>query len=360
MIDALHQFGLTLIDATWWSGLVWPVVWTLIKIVAVLLPLLLCVAYLTLWERRLLGFMQVRLGPNRVGPFGLFQPFADALKLLTKELIQPTAAAPGLFRLGPVLAIMPALAAWVAIPFGPDVALTNINAGLLLVMAITSIEVYGVIIAGWASNSKYAFLGALRASAQMVSYEIAMGFCFLVVLMVTGSMNLTDIVMAQGKGMFTDIGLNFLSWNWLPLLPIFVVYLISGVAETNRHPFDVVEGEAEIVAGHMVEYSGMGFALFFLAEYASMWLVSVLAVIMFLGGWMSPVDFAPFNWVPGWIWLGLKTFLVVSMFIWIRATFPRFRYDQIMRLGWKVFIPVTLVWLLVVGIWMQTPWNIWN
>ena len=219
---------------------------------------------------------------------------------------------------------------------------------------------YGVIIAGWASNSKYAFLGALRASAQMVSYEIAMGFCFLVVLMVTGSMNLTDIVMAQGKGMFTDMGLNFLSWNWLPLLPIFVVYLISGVAETNRHPFDVVEGEAEIVAGHMVEYSGMGFALFFLAEYASMWLVSILAVIMFLGGWMSPVDYAPFNWVPGWIWLGLKTFLVVSMFIWIRATFPRFRYDQIMRLGWKVFIPVTLVWLLVVGIWMQTPWNIWN
>jgi NADH-quinone oxidoreductase subunit H len=360
MIDALHQFGLTLIDASWWSGLVWPVIWTLLKIVAVLLPLLLSVAYLTLWERRLLGFMQVRLGPNRVGPFGLFQPFADALKLLTKELIQPTAAAPGLFRLGPVLAIMPALAAWVAIPFGPDVALTNINAGLLLVMAITSIEVYGVIIAGWASNSKYAFLGALRASAQMVSYEIAMGFCFLVVLMVTGSMNLTDIVMAQGKGMFTDMGLNFLSWNWLPLLPIFVVYLISGVAETNRHPFDVVEGEAEIVAGHMVEYSGMGFALFFLAEYASMWLVSILAVIMFLGGWMSPVDFAPFNWIPGWIWLGLKTFLVVSMFIWIRATFPRFRYDQIMRLGWKVFIPVTLVWLLVVGIWMQTPWNIWN
>jgi NADH-quinone oxidoreductase subunit H len=360
MIDALHQFGLTLIDASWWSGLVWPVIWTLLKIVAVLLPLLLSVAYLTLWERRLLGFMQVRLGPNRVGPFGLFQPFADALKLLTKELIQTTAAAPGLFRLGPVLAIMPALAAWVAIPFGPDVALTNINAGLLLVMAITSIEVYGVIIAGWASNSKYAFLGALRASAQMVSYEIAMGFCFLVVLMVTGSMNLTDIVMAQGKGMFTDMGLNFLSWNWLPLLPIFVVYLISGVAETNRHPFDVVEGEAEIVAGHMVEYSGMGFALFFLAEYASMWLVSILAVIMFLGGWMSPVDFAPFNWVPGWIWLGLKTFLVVSMFIWIRATFPRFRYDQIMRLGWKVFIPVTLVWLLVVGIWMQTPWNIWN
>jgi NADH-quinone oxidoreductase subunit H len=254
---------------------------------------------------------------------------------------------------------MPALAAWVVVPFGPDQALANINAGLLLVMAITSIEVYGVIIAGWASNSKYAFLGALRASAQMVSYEIAMGFCFLVVLMVSGSMNLTEIVLAQGRGMAADMGLSFLSWNWLPLFPIFLVYLISGVAETNRHPFDVVEGEAEIVAGHMVEYSGMGFAIFFLAEYASMWLISILAVIMFLGGWLSPIDHALFNAIPGWIWLGLKTFLVVSMFIWIRATFPRFRYDQIMRLGWKIFIPVTLVWLVVVGAWLHSPWNIW-
>lgn len=233
-------------------------------------------------------------------------------------------------------------------------------AGLLLVMAITSIEVYGVIIAGWASNSKYAFLGALRASAQMVSYEIAMGFCFLVVIMVSGSMNLTEIVMGQGRGMAADKGLVFLSWNWLPLLPIFLVYLISGVAETNRHPFDVVEGEAEIVAGHMVEYSGMGFAIFFLAEYASMWLVSILAALMFLGGWLSPIDSALFNWIPGWIWLGLKTFVVVSMFIWIRATFPRFRYDQIMRLGWKIFIPVTLVWLLIVGGWLLSPWNIWK
>jgi NADH-quinone oxidoreductase subunit H len=289
---------------------------------------------------------------------GLLQPFADALKLLTKEIIQPTAAAKGLFVLGPMLAIMPALAAWVAIPFGPDVALTNVNVGLMLIMAITSIEVYGVIIAGWASNSKYAFLGALRASAQMVSYEIAMGFCFLVVLMVTGSMNMTDIVQAQEQGQFAAMGLNFLSWNWLPLLPIFVVYLISSVAETNRHPFDVVEGEAEIVAGHMVEYSGMGFAIFFLAEYASMWLVSILAVVMFLGGWSAPV--AALDFIPGWIWLGLKTFFIVSCFIWIRATFPRFRYDQIMRLGWKIFIPVTLVWLIVVGIWMQTSWNIWN
>jgi NADH-quinone oxidoreductase subunit H len=227
-------------------------------------------------------------------------------------------------------------------------------------MAITSIEVYGVIIAGWASNSKYAFLGALRASAQMVSYEIAMGFCFLVVIMVTGSMNLTEIVLGQGKGEMANMGLNFLSWNWLPLFPIFMVYLISGVAETNRHPFDVVEGEAEIVAGHMVEYSGMGFAIFFLAEYASMWLVSILAVIMFLGGWMSPIDSTVFNLIPGWIWLGIKTFVVVSMFIWIRATFPRFRYDQIMRLGWKIFIPVTLVWLLIVGVWLHSPWNIWK
>jgi len=237
--------------------------------------------------------------------------------------------------------------------------LANVNAGLLLIMAITPIEVYGMIIAGWASNSKYAFLGALRASAQMVSYEIAMGFCLVVVIMLSGSMNLGEVVAGQGRGTAAAWGLNFLSWNWLPLLPIFVVYLISGVAETNRHPFDVVEGESEIVAGHMVEYSGMGFAIFFLAEYASMWLVSILAVLMFLGGWLPPFDFAPFTWVPGWLWLGLKTFFVVSLFVWIRATFPRFRYDQIMRLGWKIFIPVTLVWLLVVGLWMQTPLNIW-
>ena len=245
-------------------------------------------------------------------------------------------------------------------PFGPDLVLADVNAALLLIMAITSIEVYGVIIAGWASNSKYAFLGALRASAQMVSYEIAMGFCLVVVIMVSGSLNLGVIVDEQAKGMMADMGLNFLSWNWLPLLPIFFVYLIAGVAETNRHPFDVVEGEAEIVAGHMVEYSGMGFAVFFLAEYASMWLVSILAVLMFLGGWLPPFDAATFNWIPGWIWLGLKTFFVVSLFIWLRATFPRFRYDQIMRLGWKIFIPVTLVWLLVVGGWLISPWNIWK
>ena len=358
MIDTLYQAGLNLVAATWWSAIAWPVIWNMLKIVVLLLPLMGAVAYLTLWERKLLGFMQVRHGPNRVGPMGLLQPIADAVKLLTKEIIRPTAAAKGLFFLGPLLAIMPALAAWVVIPFGPEVALSNVNAGLLLVMAITSIEVYGVIIAGWASNSKYAFLGALRASAQMVSYEIAMGFCFLVVLMVAGSMNMTQIVLSQGDGRFADMGLGFLSWNWLPLLPIFLVYLISGVAETNRHPFDVVEGEAEIVAGHMVEYSGMGFAIFFLAEYASMWLVSILAVLMFFGGWQAPV--AALDFIPGWIWLGIKTFVMISMFIWIRATFPRFRYDQIMRLGWKIFIPVTLVWLLIVGGWLLSPWNIWK
>ncbi len=358
MIDAFYNGGLNLFGGGWWTGITWPVIWNLIKIVVVLLPLMGAVAYLTLWERRFLGFMQARLGPNRVGPAGLLQPIADAVKLLTKEIIRPTAANKPLFFLGPLMAIMPALAAWVVIPFGPELALSNINAGLLLVLAITSMEVYGVIIAGWASNSKYAFLGALRASAQMVSYEIALGFCFLVVLMVAGSMNLTDIVMGQAKGTMAGMGLNFLSWNWLPLLPIFVVYLISMVAETNRHPFDMVEGEAEIVAGHMVEYSGMGFAVFFLAEYAAMWLVSILAVIMFLGGWLPP--FAALDFIPGWIWLGIKTFVVVSMFIWIRATFPRFRYDQIMRLGWKIFIPVTLIWLVLVGLWLHSPWNIWH
>ena len=358
MIDVIYNAGLGLIAAAWWDGLVWPVIWTLLKIVVVLLPLMGAVAYLTLWERKFLGWMQVRVGPNRVGPLGLLQPIADALKLLTKEILIPSAANKELFFVGPILTIMPAMAAWAVIPFGPDVALANINAGLLFVMAITSMEVYGVVIAGWASNSKYAFLGALRASAQMISYEIAMGFCLVIVLMISASMNLSEIVAVQGKGQFAAMGMGFLSWNWLPLLPIFVVYIISGLAETNRHPFDVVEGEAEIVAGHMVEYSGMSYAMFYLAEYANMWLISILASLMFLGGWLSP--FAALDFIPGWIWLGLKTFAIVSVFIWVRATFPRFRYDQIMRLGWKVFIPVTLVWLVVVGLWMQTPLNIWK
>jgi NADH-quinone oxidoreductase subunit H len=354
MLDSFTAHGSALL------GGFWPVVWSLLKIVAVVAPLMLFVAYLTLWERKAIGWTQIRPGPNRVGPWGLLTPIADAVKLIFKEIILPSAANHPLFLLGPVMTIMPALVAWVVIPFGPDVALANVNAGLLLLMAITSMEVYGVIIAGWASNSKYAFLGALRASAQMVSYEIAMGFALVVVLMVSGSLNMTEIVLGQGRGIFADRGVSVLSWNWLPLLPIFAVYFISGLAETNRHPFDVVEGESEIVAGHMVEYSGMAFAMFFLAEYANMILVSILTVTLFLGGWLSPLDFAPFNWIPGWIWLGLKTFVVVTMFLWIRATFPRSRYDQIMRLGWKVFIPITLVWLVVVGLWIQSPLNIWK
>ncbi len=354
LIDGFTRWGAGTLGAGW------PVVWNLIKIILLVLPIMGCVAYLTLWERKMIGFMHIRLGPNRVGPFGLLQPIADALKLLLKEVITPARANPVLFVIGPIMTIMPAMAAWVVIPFGPEKALANVNAGLLLLMAITSLEVYGVIIAGWASNSKYAFLGAMRASAQMVSYELAIGFALVVVLMVSGSLNMTDIVLRQGEGYFADIGLNFLSWNWLPLLPVFVVYIISSVAETNRHPFDVVEGESEIVAGHMIEYSGMGFAIFFLAEYANMILLSAVASIMFLGGWAPPLDWPVLNWIPGWIWLGIKTFVVVSLFIWFRASFPRYRYDHIMRLGWKVFIPVTLVWLVVVAIWMQTPWNIWK
>src|SRR5690606_19225430 len=286
--------------------------------------------------------------------------FADVFKLLTKEVVVPTQANKILFVVAPVVTLMPALAAWAVVPFGPEVVLADVNAGLLYIMAITSVGVYGVIVAGWASNSKYAFLGALRASAQMLSYELAIGFVLVTVLLVSGSLNMTEIVLGQTRGWFADRGLTFLSWNWLPLLPLFVIYVISAVAETNRHPFDVVEGESDIVAGHMVEYSGMAFALFFLGEYANMILLSCMAAIMFLGGWTSPVDIAPLNWIPGWIWLGIKTFCVVSLFVWFRASFPRYRYDQIMRLGWKIFIPLTGVWLVVVANWMQTPWNIWR
>ncbi|MBI5335469.1 MAG: NADH-quinone oxidoreductase subunit NuoH [Burkholderiales bacterium] len=370
MIDTFYNWGGGLLDGSWPTHW-WPVLWNLIKIVAVVLPLMICVAYLTLWERKAIGWTQIRPGPNRVGPLGLLQPIADAVKLIFKEIILPSAANKPLFLIGPIMTIMPALAAWAVIPFGPEAALANVNAGLLFLMAITSLEVYGVIIAGWASNSKYAFLGALRASAQMVSYEIAMGFCFVVVIMVSASLNVTDIVMQQNRGTFAGMGLNLLSWNWLPLLPIAVVYFISGLAETNRHPFDVVEGESEIVAGHMIEYSGMSFAMFFLAEYANMILVSALAVLMFLGGWAAPVSFSLVGmdtpqwiqssmWFWNWFWLFAKTFCVVTVFLWVRSTFPRFRYDQIMRLGWKIFIPVTLVWLVVVGLWIQSPWNIWK
>jgi NADH-quinone oxidoreductase subunit H len=357
--------------AYWQSTLggAYPVVAALVGIVAITLPVLVGVAYLTYWERKMIGWMHIRVGPNRVGYRGLLQPIADAVKLIFKEVISPTQADKALFFLAPVIIMMPALAAWAVMPFGPGVVLADVNAGLLFVMAITSVGVYGVIIAGWASNSKYAFLGAMRASAQMVSYELAVGFVLVTVLLVAGTLNMTGIVNGQLHGRGADMGLNLLSWNWLPLLPLFVIYVVSSVAETNRHPFDVVEGESEIVAGHMVEYSGMSFAIFFLAEYANMILLSALAVIMFLGGWASPinlelllgVDFPDwFDQASNWFWLIFKTFVVVSMFIWFRASFPRYRYDQIMRLGWKVFIPITLVWLVVVAVWMQTPWNIWK
>jgi NADH-quinone oxidoreductase subunit H len=333
-----------------WFG---PVAWGLLTIVALLVPLLLCVAYMTYFERKVIGFMQLRVGPNRVGPFGLLQPIADALKLLFKEVIIPSGANKGLYILGPILAIAPSLAAWAVVPVSDGLVVADINAGLLFVLAICSIEVYGVIIAGWASNSKYAFLGAMRAAAQMVSYEVALGFALICVLMISGSLNLTEIVNSQNA---KEGVLKFLSWNWLPLLPMFIVYLVSGIAETNRAPFDVVEGESEIVAGHMVEYSGMAFALFFLAEYANMILISAMTALLFLGGWLSPVSFLP----DGFHWMALKTAFFLLVFLWVRATFPRFRYDQIMRLGWKVFVPITLAWVVVVAVWMMSPLSIWK
>jgi NADH-quinone oxidoreductase subunit H len=327
---------------TW--GLLITAVWTLIKILIIVMPLMLGVAYLTLAERKIIGFMQVRIGPNRVGYQGLLQPIADAVKLLMKEIIIPNGASKGLFVLGPILAIAPALAAWAVIPFADRWVLSNIDAGLLYVMAITSMGVYGIVVAGWASNSKYAFLGAMRSAAQIVSYEIAMGFALVGVLMAAQSLNLVDIVKGQAGGIT--------QWYIWPLFPLFMVYLISGVAETNRAPFDVAEGESEIVAGFHVEYSGMAFAVFFLAEYANMFLIAALTTVMFLGGWLSPISFLP----DGFMWWALKVAFVLFLFLWFRATFPRYRYDQIMRLGWKVFIPITIVWLVVVGAVMQTSY----
>jgi NADH-quinone oxidoreductase subunit H len=359
MLDWLFNFSSARLGATWGPA-AYATVTSLAFIVAILVPLMLAVAYLTLWERKLIGWIQIRIGPNRVGPYGLLQPIADGIKLLMKEIILPTNANKALFILAPILFIVPAVAAWAVIPFSPDIVLADINAGLLYIMALSSMGVYGVIVAGWASNSKYAFLGAMRSAAQMLSYELAMGFALVVVLMVSGSLNLSEIVYAQGRGTFASMGLNFLSWNWLPLLPMLVVYFVSGVAETNRAPFDVVEGESEIVAGHMIEYSGMTFALFFMAEYMNMWLISALCAVMFFGGWQAPIESTWTSAVPPIFWLLLKMFVIVSMFLWIRATFPRYRYDQIMRLGWKVFIPLTLIWIAVIGLWMQTPWNIWS
>ena len=336
-------------------GPTWPAVWTLAKIVAIAIPLILGVAYLTLAERKVIGWMQVRIGPNRVGPLGLLQPFADVFKLVFKEIIVPSGASRSLFFLAPLLSLGPALAAWAVIPFDDGIVLSNINAGLLYILAMTSIGVYGVILAGWASNSKYAFLGCLRSAAQIVSYEIAMGFALVGVLMAASSLNISDIVRGQTGG--------FWHWYMLPLLPLFVVYLVSGIAETNRHPFDVAEGESEIVAGFHVEYSGISFALFFLAEYMNMIMIGALTSIMFLGGWLSPwpqlndiaiAGLHPFG--DGFLWLFVKICAILFIFLWIRATFPRYRYDQIMRLGWKIFIPVTLVWIAFLGAMMQTRW----
>ena len=334
-------------------GPAWLPVWTLAKIVMILVPLILAVAYLTFWERKVIGWMQVRIGPNRVGVWGLLQPFADVLKLVFKEIILPTGANKYLFFIAPILAIGPAVAAWAVIPFNDTFVVADINAGLLYILAMTSMGVYGIILAGWASNSKYAFLGALRSAAQIVSYELAMGFALVAVLMCANSLNLREIVLGQEGGAAY--------WYIWPLFPMFIVYLVSGIAETNRHPFDLAEGESEIVAGFHVEYSGVAFAVFFLAEYMNMILIAALAAILFLGGWLSPFpilndlrvgDFAPFG--DGMPWLFAKMAFILLIFLWIRATFPRYRYDQVMRLGWKIFIPLTLVWIAFVGTMLQT------
>jgi NADH-quinone oxidoreductase subunit H len=330
-------------------GPAWLPVWTLVKIMAIVLPIMGTVAYLTLAERKVIGYMQIRIGPNRVGYFGLLQPIADGVKLFLKEIIIPSGSSKLLFVVAPVMALAPALAAWAVVPFNQGMALANVNAGLLYILTMTSLGIYGIIIAGWASNSKYAFIGAVRSAAQIVSYEIAMGFALVCVLMASQSMNLTDIVNGQ-HGRF-----GALNWYVIPLFPMFMVYLISGVAETNRAPFDMAEGESEIVAGFHVEYSGMAFALFFLAEYANMILIAFLTSIMFLGGWLSPVPFLP----DSFIWLLGKVVFILFLFLWFRATFPRYRYDQLMRLGWKVFIPLTIIWVVVIAVWMQTSLWVW-
>ena len=336
-------------------GPAWILVWTLVKIVAIAVPLILGVAYLTLAERKVIGYMQVRIGPNRVGPLGLLQPFADVAKLVFKEIVVPSGANRYLFFIAPLLALGPALAAWAVVPFSDVLVLSDINAGLLYVLALSSIGVYGVILAGWASNSKYAFLGALRSAAQIVSYEIAMGFALVGVLMCANSLNLSEIVRGQSGGAAY--------WYIWPLLPLAVVYFVSGLAETNRHPFDMAEGESEIVAGFHVEYSGVAFAVFFLAEYMNMILIAALTAIMFLGGWLAPWPLlnevriggiAPLG--DGLLWFVGKVAFVLLFFLWVRATLPRYRYDQVMRLGWKVFIPVTLVWIIFIGAMMQTRW----
>lgn len=331
-------------------------IWIVIKILLILVPLLLGVAYLTFAERKVIGYIQGRIGPNRVGIVGLLQPIADLVKLLSKEIILPARSNKYLFIIAPLLSLAPAFAGWAVIPFQQGIVLSNINAGVLYVFAMSSLGVYGVLISGWASNSKYAMFGALRSAAQTVSYEIAMGFAFVGVLLAAGSMNMTDIVLSQKGGI----------WHWwfIPLLPLFVVFWIAGIAETNRAPFDLAEGESEIVAGFHVEYSGIGFALFFLSEYASMILISALLAILFMGGWLSPFENVPvldsiFFFVPGFVWLLLKISFFLFVYLWIRATFPRYRYDQLMRLGWKVLIPVTIVWVIVTGLMVVAQFKPW-
>lgn len=331
-------------------------IWIIIKILAIVLPLLIAVAYLTYAERKVIGYIQVRIGPNRVGFRGLLQPFADLIKLISKEIIVPTRSNKYLFVIAPLFALTPALAGWAVIPFQEGMVLANINAGVLYLFAMSSLGVYGVLIAGWASNSKYAMFGALRSAAQTVSYEIAMGFAFVGVLLAAGSMNLTEIVQSQHGGI--------LHWWFVPLFPLFMVFWIAGIAETNRAPFDLAEGESEIVAGFHVEYSGIGFALFFLSEYASMILISTVMALLFMGGWLSPFENLStlnsiFFFVPGFVWLLLKISFFLFVYLWVRATFPRYRYDQLMRLGWKVLIPVTIVWLIVTALLVltrQQPW----
>ncbi|HET7663647.1 MAG TPA: NADH-quinone oxidoreductase subunit NuoH [Rhodanobacteraceae bacterium] len=316
----------------------------ILLILAIAVPVILSVAFFVYWERKVIGWMHVRMGPNKVGPLGLFQTFADVFKLLLKEIVLPVKANKAMFFLAPLLALTPAFAVWAVMPFDQGLVLANVNAGILYLLAMSSLGVYGIILAGWASNSRYALLGAMRSAAQMISYELAIGMALVCVLVLSGSLNLTAIVDAQAgsKGLF--------DWFWLPLLPMFVVYWISGVAETNRLPFDVAEGESEIVAGFHVEYAGAAFAIFFLAEYANMIFISFLAAVVFLGGWLSPFP-TSWGWIGagGWWWLFLKAFLMSFLFLWFRATFPRYRYDQIMRLGWKVFIPIAIVWILVTG-----------
>lgn len=331
-------------------------IWIVIKILGIVVPLLIFVAYVTYAERKVIGYIQIRIGPNRVGFRGLLQPFADLIKLLHKEIIVPTRSNKYLFIIAPLFALVPALAGWAVIPFDQGIVLANINAGVLFLFALSSLSVYGVLIAGWASNSKYAMMGALRSAAQTVSYEIAMGFSFVGVLLAAGSMNLSAIVNSQQGGV--------LHWWFLPLLPLFLTFWISGMAETNRAPFDMVEGESEIVAGFHVEYSSIGFALFFLAEYASMVLISTMISILFLGGWLSPFEGIPFLndlffFVPGFAWLLVKVTLFLFVYLWVRATFPRYRYDQLMRLGWKVLIPVTIIWVIVTALMVVTHMKPW-